>query len=220
VDKIRVLLVDDHSMVREGFRLLLQTQADIEVVGQADDGRSALEQAAILQPDVVLMDITMPELDGLEATRILKGQFPRMRVLAITGSDSEQSFFNVLEAGASGYVLKGGPAYDLIAAVRTAAQGQVFLQPRMTTKLVTHYLHQVKSGHEQGIFATLSDRERQVLQLAAEGYTNQEIASRLIVSASTVQTHRNHAMEKLNLRSRAELIKYAVRKGLIRETDS
>ena len=220
VNKIKILIVDDHVMVREGFRLLLDSQEDIAVVGEAGDGEAAVQVTHDLQPDVVLMDITMPGLSGLEATRRIKADQPDVQVLAITGSESDDAFFKAVQAGASGYVLKGGSVVELIAAIRTVVRGDVFLQPPMARKLMADYLQRVKSGQERDSYDTLSDREREVFQLTAEGHTNSEIASRLYLSPSTVQTHRTHAMEKLNLRSRAELIKYASRKGLIRDSSS
>lgn len=216
MSKIRVLLVEDHAVVREGLRLLLESQQDFDVVGEAGDGLSALEKAQHLQPDVVLMDISMPGMNGLEATHLLKKRHPRIQVLALTGAESDEFFFRALEAGASGYVLKGAAAVELIAAVRTVARGDVFLHPPMARKLVADHLQRAHAGREQDSYTTLTDREREVLQLIAEGHTNQQIAARLTVSPSTVQTHRTHIMEKLGLRSRAELVKYAVDRGLLR----
>lgn len=217
MSKIRVLVVDDHAMVREGFRMLLGSHDDIDVVGEAGDGNSAVDKAGELLPDLVLMDITMPGLSGLEATRRIKVLFPGVQVLAITGSEGEDAFFKAVQAGASGYVLKGGTGTELITAVRTVMAGHVFLQPPMARKLMEDYLQRLRAGQEQDSYESLSERERVVFQMSAEGYTNQEIAAKLIISPSTVQTHRSHAMEKLNLRSRSELVKYAARKGLIRE---
>lgn len=216
MNKTRLLIADDHAMVREGFHMLLSAQDDMEVVGEAGDGHSALDMVRDLKPDVVLMDLSMPGLGGLDATRHIKDLFPYIQVLAITGSDSEDVFFKALKAGASGYVLKGGTGSELVDAVRTVVKGDVFLQPRMTTRLMEDYLTRVRAGQEQDSYGSLSDREREVLQFTVEGYTNQEIGRRLYLSPSTVQTHRSHAMEKLNISNRAELMRYAMRKGLFR----
>ncbi len=213
--KIRVLVADDHTIVREGVRLLLEAQPDIDVVGEAADGQQAVRLAVQLRPDVVIMDIGMPKLSGLEATRYIKQQCPEAEVLALTMHDSDEYFFQILHAGALGYVLKGASASDLVAAVRAANQGDVFLYPSVAKKLVGDYLRRVGTGEESGSYDGLTPREREVLQLLAEGYTSQAIADKLVISTSTVQTHRSNIMRKLNLQNRTELIKYAIRRGLI-----
>ena len=213
--KIRVVVADDHPIVREGLRYLLESQPDIDVVGEAGDGQSALEATHQLRPDVVLMDLAMPGLSGLEAIRTMTAEAQETRVVALTGSESDELFFQTLEAGASGYVLKGGEASDMITAVRAAAQGEVFLHPSMSRKLLGDYLQLRRGERERDPYDALTDREREVLQLIAGGHTNREVASMLTLSPNTVQTHRMHIMEKLGLSSRADLIAYAVGKGLL-----
>lgn len=212
---IRVLVVDDHTIVRAGIRLVLQAEPGIEVVGEAGDGQQAIAQTEALQPDVVLMDLAMPGISGLEATREIKRRWPQVQVLALTMHRSDDYLFRMLEAGASGYVLKGAETGDLIAAVRAAARGDVFLYPSMAKKLVADYLSRVQAGEERASYDGLTDREREVLRLIAEGYTNAEIAEALHLSPHTVQSHRRAIMEKLNLHDRVELAKYAMRRGLI-----
>jgi len=215
MSKVRVLVADDHTIVREGICLMLKAQPDLEVVGEAADGREAIAKARQLVPDIVIMDLTMPELDGLEATRQIKQTHPQVQVLALTIHESDEYFFRVLQAGASGYVLKRAAADDLIAAVHAVARGDVFLYPSVAKKLVADYLGRVGAGNEKDSYDKLTAREREVLTLIAEGHSNREIADKLTLSLSTVQTHYTHIMEKLNLQSRAEMIKYAIRRGLI-----
>lgn len=213
--KIRVLVADDHTIVREGVRLLLEAQPDLEVVGEASDGQEAFELVRKLQPDLVVMDIQMPNWNGLQATRAIKQEFPHLHILALTMYESDEYFFQVLAAGASGYILKKAASTDLLAAIRAVHQGDVFLYPSVARRLVSDYLTRVKSGEEQSSYDGLTAREREVLKLIAEGHTNQVIAEKLVISPSTVQTHRNRIMQRLNLHTRAELIKYANRKGMI-----
>ena len=214
-EKIRVLIADDHTIVREGVRLLLQAQPDIEVVGEAADGEQALALVRQLHPDLVVMDIQMPNWNGLQATRAIKTELPQVHILALTMYESDEYFFQVLAAGASGYILKKAASTDLLAAIHAVHHGDVFLYPSVARRLVTDYLTRVNSGEEQSSYDGLTAREREVLKLIAEGHTNQVIAEKLVISPSTVQTHRNRIMQRLNLHSRAELIKYAMRKGLI-----
>jgi DNA-binding NarL/FixJ family response regulator len=215
MNRIRVLIADDHTIVRAGIRLLLQAEPDIEVVGEAGDGQEAIAQTEALRPNVVVMDIGMPGVSGLEATREIKRRWPQVQVLVLTMHRSDDYFFRMLEAGASGYVLKGADPGDLITAVRVAARGDVFLYPSMAKQLVADYLGRVQAGEERASYDGLTDREREVLRLVAEGLTTPEIAEALNLSVNTVQTHRRRIMEKLNLHSRVELIKYAIRRGLI-----
>lgn len=214
--KIKVLIADDHTIVRSGVRLLLDAEPDIEVVGEALDGVEAVELVELRQPDVVLMDITMPGMDGMEATRHIKAEWPEINVLVLTMHRRDEYFFEMLKAGASGYVLKGAETNELIHAVRTVSRGEVFLYPTMTRKLVQDYLERVTGGSEPN--DVLTSREQQILSLLAEGYSNKEIAERLVISPSTVYTHRSSLMEKLDLTSRHELIKYARRHGLLRDS--
>jgi two-component system response regulator NreC len=198
MDKIRVLITDDHALFREGIRLILQTQENIEIVGEAADGREGIDAARTLEPDVVLMDVTMPDIDGLAATRQIKGDCPETQ-----------------SAGASGYVLKEAVSADLIAAIQSVAQGQVFLYPSVATKLVADYLSRAGMAEAQGKYQRLTPREREILLLIGEGCSDKEIAEQLVISPNTVQSHRSHIMDKLELHNRAELIKYAIRRGLI-----
>jgi len=215
MEKIRVLLADDHTLFREGIRLLLERQGDMQVVGEAADGREAVELAHRLQPNVVLMDIGMPVMNGMEATRLLHTQDPAARVLILTMHGTDDYFFRVLEAGASGYLLKEAAPTDLLSAIRSVHRGEMFFYPTLAKRLAQEYLRRVGSGEERSSFDTLTEREREVLRLIGQGHTNQEIADILCLSINTVQTHRTHIMNKLNLHSRAELMKYAVRLGLL-----
>jgi two-component system response regulator NreC len=212
-DQIRVLIADDHIIVRSGLRLLLDAEPDIDVVGEALDGQEALTLAESLQPDVVLMDITMPGMDGLTATRQLKKMFPDKKVLALTMHRSDEYFFEMLQAGASGYILKGAETDDLIHAIRVVANGEVFLYPTIAGKLVSNYLKRVEDEGEMGV--PLSRREKEIVRLIVDGFSNHEISEKLVISPSTVHTHRSNIMKKLELSSRHELIQYARKNGLI-----
>ena len=217
-NSIRVLVADDHMVVRQGIRSLLQAEPDLQVVGEAGDGRDAVRLARELQPDVVVMDLAMPGMDGMEATRAIKRTLPQTHVLALTVHESDEYFFRVLQAGASGYVLKRAAASELLSAVRAVAHGEVFLFPAVAKKLLADYLMRAQTRDERetrDLYAGLTAREHEILTLIAEGLTNREIAERLMLSLSTVQTHYTHILEKLNLQNRAELIKYAIRRGLI-----
>lgn len=211
----RLVIADDHALFREGLRLLLEQSGEFTIVGEASNGLEAIELAARLQPDVIVMDISMPGVDGLEAARRIRdaGSVP---ILFLTVHDTDNYFFGALEAGASGYVLKDSVGADLLAALRIISQGGVYLSPSVAKRLVEDYLRRVSSGEERKTYDTLSNREREVLQLIGDGLTNQEIADKLVVSINTVQTHRLHIMEKLNLHSRAELMKFAVRLGFVK----
>jgi two-component system, NarL family, response regulator NreC len=213
--KIKVLVADDHTIMREGVRILLEAQPDIEVVAEAADGREAVAKVQECQPDIVLIDIAMPNLNGLEATRAIKRDYPQVQVIGLTMYESDEYFFQLLNAGASGYVLKKAASADLIAAIRAVYAGDVFLYPSVARRLVSDYLSRVKSGEEKSSYDGLTAREREVLKLIAEGHTNQAIADKLVISPSTVQTHRTRIMQRLNLHNRAELIQYAMRKGLL-----
>ncbi len=204
---IRVLIADDHTILRSGVRLLLEAEPDIQVVGEALNGREAIALAEALQPDVLLMDIAMPEVDGLEATRQIKARWPAINILALTMHRSDEYFFEMVKSGASGYILKAANTDDLIQAVRVTAQGEVFLYPNMAKKLLASYLSYASGSPEAE--PILSGREKEILHLLAEGYSNKEIADKLVVSVSTVHTHRTHLMNKLGLTNRRELMQYA-----------
>jgi len=217
VERIRVLIADDHTLVREGLRALLEGQGGFEVIAEASNGREAIDRAIQMRPDVVLMDIGMPELDGLAATRRITKVDPAIRILVLTVHETEDYFFRVLEAGAHGFLVKDAASTELVAAVRAVHHGGVFLHPTMAKRLVEEYLQRIGSGEERASHALLSPRERQVLALIGAGHTNQEIADQLSLSVNTVQAHRSHIIDKLDLHSRADLMRYAVRVGLLRD---
>lgn len=212
---IRVLVVDDHTLVREGLVGLLGSQPDITVIGQAGSATEALDELTRVQPDVVLMDVGLPGLGGLDATQEIRQRFPAVQVLIVTIHDREDYLFRALRAGAAGYVLKGAEVGDLLAAVRAAYRGEVYLFPSVTKKLVADYLRRSGSGDEQATYDGLSEREREILSLIAEGMTSNEIATLLVLSPHTVQSHRDHIMAKLGLHTKAALIRYAIAHGLI-----
>jgi DNA-binding NarL/FixJ family response regulator len=210
----KVILVDDHAILRDGLRLVLEAQPGIAVVGEAENGREALELVEQLHPDVVVMDIAMPQMNGAEATRQIKRRFPSTRVLILTMHENQQYLMQIINAGAIGCVLKRSAGAELVTAVRAAARGESYFSPSMASMLLEDY--RVRLGQQEaddvGMF---TEREREVLQLVAEGKTNKEIADILTVSIKTVQTHRAHIMEKLDAHDRTDLVRYAMRKGII-----
>ena len=212
---MRVLLVDDHPIMRAGIRLLLENERDIEIVGEADNGLQGVEMCQSLKPDVVIMDISMPDLDGFEATRRITQTMPGTRVLVLTMYDSEEHFFEILQAGAAGYIPKKAAPTDLIAGLRAVHAGGVYIFPTVARSLVSDYLRRAEAGRESETYGGLTARERQVLRMIAEGKSNREIAEALILSVKTVERHRANIMEKLGLHSRTDLVKYAIRKGLV-----
>ena len=211
-NKIRVLIADDHTIVRAGVRLLLEAEPDIDVVGEALNGEEAVALVESLQPDVVLMDIAMPVINGLEATRLIKARAPATHVLVLTMHRSDEYFFEILKAGASGYVLKAAEANDLISAIHAVARGEAFLYPTMARQLLQDYLERVSEPNAAQ--PPLTPREKDILRLLAEGYSNKEIAERLVISLSTVHSHRANLMQKLNLSSYHDLVQYARQRGL------
>ncbi len=213
--KIRILVADDHTVIRRGIVGLLNTQPDMQVIDEAGTGREAVEKAAAGTPDVVLLDVAMPDINGLAATSMIKGQLPAVHVLILTMHDREDYLFQALRAGASGYVLKGADTQDLLTAVRSVARGGVYLFPPVAKELLNDYLRRVQSGEDIATYDGLTEREREILQLIAEGKTAAQIAEDLHISPHTVQSHRDSIMTKLDLHNRAALIRYAIRRGLV-----
>lgn len=212
---IRVLIVDDHAILRSGLRMLLGAQADMEVVGEASDGAEVVERVAELQPDVVLLDLSMPGVGGLEALRRMKQRAAGTRALVLSQYDDESYLRQALECGASGYVLKRAADTDLLSAIRAVARGEVYLHPTLTRVVVNDLLQRDQASSLPPRTPSLSDREREVLQLVALGHTNQQIADRLILSVKTVETYKARVIEKLGVRGRAALVRYAMETGLI-----
>ncbi len=213
MNRIRVLLAEDHTIVRKGLRSLLDDETEIEVVGEAEDGQQAIELVQRLQPDVVLMDITMPVLSGLEATRQIKKLLPQVKVVVLTVHSTEEYIFQILRAGASGYVVKQAAVSELVQAIQTVYRGNPFLSPSISRQVVEEYGRRAEAMEDK--YDRLTDREREVLQLIAEGRINREIAQLLHVTVKTVEAHRAHVMDKLGLHTTAELTRYALRKGMI-----
>jgi two-component system response regulator NreC len=212
--KIRVLIAEDHTIVRQGLSALLKAEPDIEVVGEAADGAEAIEIAKKLIPDVVLMDVAMRNLNGLDATRRIKKLFPAMKVLVLTMYDNEECIFQILKAGASGYLIKDSAMTDLVSALRVIHQGDSYLSPSISRKLIDEYIRKAEMGEKKCLDDLLSFREREILQLISEGRSIPQIASLLSVSKKTVEAHKTHIMEKLNIHDKVGLIKYAIRMGL------
>ena len=216
LNKLRVLLADDHMVVREGLKTLINAQPDMQVLGEAQNGVEALKYAAELSPDVVVMDISMPEMNGVEATRRLRKEFPRIKIIALTIYEDTGYLRQLLKAGASGYVLKRAVVEELVHAVRTCAAGGSYIDPTLAGQAVSTYINRgsAASSQTQG---ELSDRETQVLRLTAWGCSNKEIGAKLNISVKTVETYKVRLMGKLDLRSRVDMVRYALRQGLLRE---
>ena len=212
--KIRVLLVDDHAILREGIKALLEKQDNIEVVAEAADGREAIPKAAQFCPDVVVLDISMPTMDGLESTRQMKKDNPDIKVLVLTMHDNEEYFFQLLRAGASGYVTKKSVSRELVSAIEAVYRGESFFCPSMAKFLLSDFLRLDKAVENTGQ-EELTPREREIVKLIAEGYTNQQIADLLHRSVKTIESHRSNILRKLGIHDSIELVKYAVRKKLI-----
>lgn len=212
---IKVLLAEDHTIVRKGIRSLLDGEADIEVVAEADNGRAAIERIEEFRPDVVLMDHTMPILNGLEATRQITKRFPEVKVLILTMHTNEAYVFEFLQAGASGYLVKQTAPTELVTAIHAVHQGNSFLSPSISKTVINGFIRHSEAAENEDKYHTLTDREREVLQLLAEGYSVKDVGKQLHISTKTVATHKVHLMDKLNLHSMTDLVKYAIRKGVI-----
>ncbi len=215
MNKIRVILAEDHTIVRQGLRSLLEQSDDIEVIAEAEDGREAVNKTEQLKPDIVLMDISMPILNGIEATRQIKKKFPDIKVLILTMHTTEEYISQILHAGASGYLVKKSAHHELLSAIKAIQKGNSYLSPLVSKKVVDQYLQKTQDDIKQDRYEKLTTREREVLQLIAEGKANKEIAELLYLSVKTVETHKAHLMEKLNLHTTTDLIKYAIQKGII-----
>lgn len=215
MSKIRVLLAEDHTIVRKGLRSLLEGIGSIEVIGEAEDGREAVKQVQQLRPDVVLMDIAMPLLNGLEATRQIKKQFPEVKVLILTMHTNQEYITQILRAGASGYLVKRAAPTELVSAIQIVYRGESFLSSTIAGTVIDGYIRHAESVGETDRYDKLTDREREVLQLIAEGHSTPDIAALLYISEKTARAHRANLMDKLDLHSTAELTQYAIRKGLI-----
>ena len=215
--KVRLLLVDDHPIVRSGMKMLFQAEPDLEIVGEADGGAEAIVAVQRLHPDVVIMDVAMPGMNGIEATRRIKELAPETAVLALTMHEDEQYFFEMLKAGASGYIPKRAAPDDLVAAVRVVSQGNVFLYATLARFLMKDMVEKETVAEDAGAAEddSLSAREREVLACIADGMTSREIAEKLVISVKTVERHRENIMAKLDIHNRVELVKYAMRKGII-----
>ncbi len=215
VTRLRILLADDHGVVRKGLRFLLESEPDLEVVGEASDGRQAVDLAAELQPDVIVMDIAMPRLNGIDATSQIIKQNPNAGVIMLSMYSDEEYLVRTLTAGAKGYLLKDSAETDLVRAVRSVSTGKPFFSPAIAKTLLEDYVRRLQQRGLADSYDLLSDREKEVLQLLAEGRTNKEVATLLNLSTYTVDTHRTHIMQKLNLHNTAEIVLYAVRKKII-----
>ncbi len=211
--KVRILLADDHTILREGIKVLLNRERDMEIVAEAEDGAQALEQVRSVKPDVVVMDISMPKIGGLEVTREITETFPDVKVVILTMHDNEEYLVQALKSGAKGYVLKEAAATDLAEAIRAVVRGDAYLYPAVARKLVDDYVNRVRTIKTAS--ESLTPREREVLKLVAEGHTNKEIADYLGISVKTVENHRANLMRKLDLHDRTELARYAIKIGLV-----
>ena len=215
MQKIKVLVVDDHTIIRDGICALLALAGDIEVVGEATNGSEAISKVGELNPDVVIMDIAMPTMGGLEATRRISKEFPKTKVLVLTQYDDKEYFFPVIESGASGFISKAAASSELTAGIRSVYRGDSYLSPAVTKLMVENYQHTAGARTNQDPYNHLTGREREVLKLLAEGRSTQEIAEMLVITPKTVEGHKTNLMAKLGVHNRVELVKYALRKGII-----
>ena len=212
--RTRVLVVDDHAIVRQGLRAILDTEPDIEVVGEAADGREAVRKTMALRPDVVIMDVSMPRMNGLEATARIAKEIPEVKIVALTMHSSEEYVYSLLKAGARGYLLKESVSSDLIEAIHAVKAGGTYLHPAISTKVVDGYLKKPHAKSRQGMMDVLTPREREILQLIAEGHTNKEIAGLLVLSVKMIENHRTRIMDKLEIHNVAGLTRYAISQGI------
>jgi two-component system, NarL family, response regulator NreC len=211
---IKILLVDDHAVVRMGLTMLLNSNPEMQVIGEASEGNEGIKKAMKLKPDVVVMDLSMPHgKDGLSATSELKKLMPNVNILILTMHDDEEYLFRAIQAGASGCILKSAPHDELMSAIESVSLGNAYLHPAATKRLMEEYLGSIKDS--QDTYHLLSEREKEVLTLVAKGYANKEIAEQLVISVKTVETHKGNLMEKLQMKTRPELVEYAVKKGLL-----
>lgn len=213
MESVRILLVDDHAVLRDGVRMVLESQPGFQVVGTTENGQAAVRLVKDLKPDIAVLDIAMPEVNGLEATRAIRQCCPDTRVVILSMHEGEEYLREALRAGAAGYVLKRAAAKELVGAIQTVCHGESYLDPALTRTLISDYVRQVERSDETP--DALTERELEVLKLVAEGFTNRQIAFKLNISIKTVQTHRANLMDKLNLHDRTELVRYAIRRGLI-----
>jgi DNA-binding NarL/FixJ family response regulator len=214
--KLRILLADDHQVLLDSLKLVINAQPDMEVIGEASDGMIAWQLTKECQPDVVIMDVSMPHMDGAKATEKLKSECPEVKVLALTAHDDRGHVNRLIQAGASGYLLKVAAAAELISAIRKVAAGNGYLDSTLASKVVSNYIrNQSLKGEARG--GSLTQREEEVLRFVARGYVNKEIAARLGISVKTVETHKSRSMEKLEIRSRADVVRYALQKGWLQE---
>ncbi len=212
---VRVLIVDDHDIVRAGIRMLLDAQPDMAVIGEASNGKEAVEMVSSMEPDVVLMDISMPGMTGIEATRAIKQTNSRVEIVGFTMHAEDRYFFQLLQAGASGYVVKGAAPHELLDAVRAASRGEAYIHPSLQRKLIGDYVSRAEGNDQGSMLEDLTERELEVLRLIVDGLTSREIAESLVISQNTVERHRQNIMAKLGLHNRAELVRYAISKGLV-----
>ena len=221
MDKIRILLADDHTMIRSGIATLLQSIKEFSIVGEAEDGEDAVQKTSELRPTVVVIDLSMPKLSGIEATRIIKKRYPETNVLVLTMHENEEYVYQILKSGASGYVLKSAGKDELAEAIRAVAKGERFFSPRISQLMAEGYVKRVEKGGADAPKGDvpLTRREREVLALVASGLTNQQIADQLFISPRTVDTHRTNIMQKLDIHDLANLVRYAIEHGIISEEE-
>lgn len=218
MSKLRILLADDHETVRTGLRVILNAQADMEVVGEAADGQAVIEKTQELQPDVVLMDVSMPRLNGLQATKTLRERAPAVKILTLTRHGDVTYLHQLLQAGASGYVLKQSRAAEVLQAIRALASGGTYIDSAMTADALAAPVRAMAAGRGRVAASSLSPREADTLRLVARGYSNKEIAAQLTVSVKTIETHKGNAMHKLGMRNRIDIVRYAMLQGWLDET--